>query len=190
MACSRPSSSSTQKILDLAVHIPSMPCGTSKTYDGMVRCIMWPEQFAEFGHLVQPDAILAMRAAIDRRPGSEETNLIINELIPLDDLATRFTSGILIRIDEAKHGESGLSLLQEIVRGYPGGKNLKLRLDLADGGSVELECPKTRLEVNPELRRRVEELLGPGHFQLIGAAPRPKSKPKNGRPESYRGRGR
>ena len=40
--------------------------------DGIVRCILWPEQFAEFGQLVEADAILAVRGAIDRRPGSEE----------------------------------------------------------------------------------------------------------------------
>ena len=37
--------------------------------DGIVRCIIWPEQFAEFGQLVKADAILAMRATVDRRPG-------------------------------------------------------------------------------------------------------------------------
>ena len=45
--------------------------------DGIVRCIIWPEQFAEFGELVKADAILAVRATIDRRPGGEEINLIV-----------------------------------------------------------------------------------------------------------------
>ena len=67
--------------------------------DGMMRCIVWPEDFANFGHLVEADAILAVRGAVDRRPGSEESNLIVNELIPLEDLAQRFTRGIVIRVD-------------------------------------------------------------------------------------------
>ena len=33
--------------------------------DGIVRCIIWPEQFAEFGHLVKADAIA--RSAGQRR---------------------------------------------------------------------------------------------------------------------------
>jgi DNA polymerase-3 subunit alpha len=41
--------------------------------DGVVRCIMWPEQFAEFGELVKSDSILAVRAAIDRRPGPRKS---------------------------------------------------------------------------------------------------------------------
>ncbi len=75
--------------------------------DGIMRCIMWPEQFAEFGELVEPDAILAIKGAVDRRPGAEEVNLIVNELIPLADLPGRFTSGISVRVREEEHGADG-----------------------------------------------------------------------------------
>ena len=50
--------------------------------DGMIRCILWPEQFVRFGELIQADAIRVVRGAIDKRPGSEEANLIVNEIHP------------------------------------------------------------------------------------------------------------
>jgi DNA polymerase-3 subunit alpha len=146
--------------------------------DGIVRCILWPEQFAEFGQLVKADAILAMKATIDRRPGSEEVNLIVGELIPLDELSARFTSGVVIRVREETHGVDVLAPLREIVRGYPGTKPLRLRLELSDGGCVVLDCTKSGVTIDPELRRRVDELLGPGNFRLVGAAPR--ATPPNG----------
>jgi DNA polymerase-3 subunit alpha len=149
--------------------------------DGIVRCIMWPEQFAEFGHLVKADATLALRASVDRRPGGDEINLIVNELIPLEELSSRFTSGVLIRVREDAHGEAVLSKLKEIVRGYPGDKPLKLRLDLADGGCVTIDCPKNSVTIDPELRRRVDELLGAGHFRLLAAARVPAPHVTNGR---------
>ena len=141
-------------------------------FDGLVRCILWPELFAEFGQLVEADAILAMRATIDRRPGSEEVNLIVQELIPLEELSARFTSGVIIRLLEDAHGPETLTALREIVRGYPGNKPLRLRLELAAGGCVTLDCPKSGVAIDPELRRRVDDLLGPGNFRLLGAAPR------------------
>jgi DNA polymerase-3 subunit alpha len=141
--------------------------------EGIVRCILWPEQFAEFGELVKTDAILALRATIDRRPGSEDVNLIVNELIPLDQLSARFTSGVVIRVREETHGPDVLPALREIVRGYPGPKPLRLRLELVDGGCVVLECAKSGVTIDAELRRRVEELLGAGNFRLVGATPRP-----------------
>jgi DNA polymerase-3 subunit alpha len=140
--------------------------------EGIVRCILWPEQFAEFGELVKPDAIVAIRAVIDRRPGAEEINLIVNELIPLDELSARFSNAVMIRVREDVHGADMLTPLREIVRGYPGNKPLRLRLELADGGNALLDC-KGSVAIDPELRRRVEELLGPGSFRIMGGAPKP-----------------
>jgi DNA polymerase-3 subunit alpha len=121
---------------------------------------------------VKADAILAVRATIDRRPGAEEINLIVQELIPLEELSSRFSNGVMIRVREETQGIEILTPLREIVRGYPGNKALKLRLELADGGSVTLECAKSAVSLDPELRRRVEDLLGPGSFRVMGAAPK------------------
>jgi DNA polymerase-3 subunit alpha len=145
--------------------------------EGSIRCILWPEQFAEFGQLVQPDAILAMRATVDKRPGSEEINLIIQELIPLGELSARYTSGVVIRVREDAQGEDTLSKLREIVRGYPGPKTLRLLLALADGGSVTIDCAKCGVALDPELRRRVDELLGAGNFKLVAAGARSATPP-------------
>jgi DNA polymerase-3 subunit alpha len=143
--------------------------------DGITRCIMWPEQFAEHGSMVQADAILAVRGKIDRRPGAEEVNVIVDELIPLADLAERYSSGVVIRVRESEHGQRGLEQLREILRGYPGSKKLKLRLDLASGAQVWLDSNWQGLDLNPELRRRVEDLLGPGSVAIQAARPTPKN---------------
>jgi DNA polymerase III subunit alpha len=150
--------------------------------DGIMRCIMWPEQFAEFGQHVVADAIVAIKGAVDRRPGAEEVNLIVNELIPLADLPARFTSGISVRVREEDHGIEALEKLREIVRGYPGPKPLKIHLSLTDGGGITLDCPKYNVAIDAELRRRIEDLLGPANFKFIPGgqrtAPPP---PQNGR---------
>jgi DNA polymerase-3 subunit alpha len=147
--------------------------------DGITRCIMWPEQFAEFGHLVEADAIVGIRGAIDRRPGADEVNLIVNELMPVADLSTRYTSGIVIRIDEAKHGIDHLPRLREIVRGYPGTKSLKLHLQLSDGVGVQFDAA-SGVDLDPELRRRVDDLLGTGQMTLVTAPPPRTPAPANG----------
>jgi len=137
--------------------------------EGIMRCILWPEDFARFGHLVEADRILAVRGAIDKRPGSEEANFIVNELIPLEDLSQRFTRGIVIRVDGQRHREKGLEALYEILRGYPGKCELQLVLCLEDQSRVVCQCDNLRIDLNPELRRRVDELLGPGHVRCIAA---------------------
>ena len=49
---------------------------------GILRTICWPEQFERFGEQLRPEAVLVVRGTLDKRPGSEEANLIVNELIP------------------------------------------------------------------------------------------------------------
>jgi DNA polymerase-3 subunit alpha len=135
---------------------------------GIMRCILWPEQFVEYGDLVQPDAILVAIGVIDKRPGSDEANLIVNELIPLDQLQSRYTRGVVIRLFEGTHGLRAVEQLHEILRGYPGKCELKLAIWLDDGRRVQSDC-KMRVEINGEMRDRVEELLGPGNFRLLPA---------------------
>lgn len=139
--------------------------------EGMMRCIVWPEQFATYEPLVKPDAIIVIRGAIDKRPGSEEANLIVNEIIALEDLASRCTRGVMIRVLEESHGPQKLELLHEVLRSYPGNCELQLLLCLADGSRVSCRCDKMRLSVNPEMQSRVDDLLGPGNVRLLTATP-------------------
>jgi DNA polymerase-3 subunit alpha len=147
---------------------------------GAIRCIIWPEQFAEFGQLVEPDATLVVRGAVDRRPGSEESNLIVNELIPLADLASRFTKGIVVRISEELHAERGLEDLHEILRGYPGSCELQLVICMSDGSRAFLKSDGMRVDLNAEMRSRVDALLGPGNVRLIAAPAAPSNPQRNG----------
>ena len=138
---------------------------------GAIRCILWPTEFATTGEQVQPDAIVVVRGLIDRRGGGDEANLIVNELIPLDQLNTRYTSGIRVQVDEGKHGAEKLGMVHEVVRGYPGGCELQIELLLLDGTRVFAKSNKLCVEVNSELRQRIDDLLGPGHFGLITTKP-------------------
>ncbi len=88
---------------------------------------------------------------------------------------------MLIRIDEAHHGPEKLQQLHEILRGYPGKAELQLMICLADGSKVSCQCSDFSIAINAEMRTRVDDLLGPGNFRLITAAPAVGTKNGNGR---------
>jgi len=136
---------------------------------GIMRCIVWPEQYAQFLELIQPDAILMVRGVVDKRPGSEEANLIVNELLRPEE-ATRHCKLLRIRLVEREHGQRGLEQLHEILRGYPGACPVQLHLCLADGTTVLSHSTKLRIDVCTPMRRRVDELLGPGHVRMFTSA--------------------
>ncbi len=148
--------------------------------DDLIRCICWPEQFVTYEEFIKPDAIVVIRGVVDKRPGSDEANLIVNEIIPLADLESRYTRGIKIRVSEEQHGLQKLQQLHEILRGYPGQSELQLEIYLADGHKVSMERSDLKITVNAEMRTRVDDLLGQGNFRLITAAPSVGAKNGNG----------
>ncbi|MDV6029254.1 MAG: DNA polymerase III subunit alpha [Phycisphaera sp. RhM] len=139
---------------------------------GAIRCILWPRGFADHGEKVIPDAVVLAKGKVDRRGGGDEANLIIDELIPLDDLDNRYTHGMRIRLDEAKHDGQTISRLREIVRGYPGNQELLFSMKLAEGELVHLKADKFKVQVTPEMRSRIDDLLGSGNYRLMMSKPR------------------
>jgi DNA polymerase-3 subunit alpha len=138
---------------------------------GLMRCILWPEEYSQHGTKVQPDAILLARGVVDRRPGSEETNFVVNELISLEEAASRFTRGVMIRIQEERHTADDVTRLREILRGYPGSCDVQFQVTLADGSRIYLKTDQLRIALGAEMRERVEALLGPGALRLLSSPP-------------------
>ncbi len=128
-------------------------------------------RFVDMATKVQPDAVVIAKGKCDRRGGGDEANLIIDELIPIDDLDTRYTHGIRIRLDEHEHDAATMNRLREILRGYPGSKELLFSMSLNEGEQVHLKSARFRVEVNNELRNRVDDLLGKGHYKLLMSRP-------------------
>jgi DNA polymerase-3 subunit alpha len=95
----------------------------------------------------------------------------VNKLIPLDQLDSLYTSGVMIRVDEELHGAEKLNQVREVVRGYPGGCELQIVLSLRDGTRVFMRSNKLRVAVNNELRQRIDDLLGTGYYGLITSKP-------------------
>jgi len=157
--------------------------------DGIIRCIAWPEDYLKYGELIQHDAVLVIRGAIDRRGGGDEANLVVNEVIPLGELDSRYTSGMIVCIDESDGDISTLKQLYEIVRGYPGSRDVLFHVKLNDGSRVRLKSNKVRVDITPELRNRVDDLLGPGRLQMIISPPTLSNGKRNGKRRNGAARG-
>lgn len=140
---------------------------------GSIRSILWPEDYARCGQLVQTDTVLLARGTIEKRLGSDEATFIVKELLPLDGAEERFARGITIYLDERVHGPEHVQALYEVLRGYPGRFPLQLVLDIADGRRVVCACEGTKIDLHEEMRRRVTELLGAGALRIEVAPPVP-----------------
>ena len=141
--------------------------------DGIMPCILWPEQFADVRRTwSKPTRSWRSAAAIDRRPGSEETNLIVNELIPLERLASPRHEGNCSACSRGIAWRRGAEQLRKLITEFPGNAELQLLLNFADGTRLYIRSDSLQVELNTELRERIERLLGPGNFRAITASDR------------------
>ncbi|MEM7782366.1 MAG: DNA polymerase III subunit alpha [Planctomycetota bacterium] len=133
--------------------------------DGAIRCILWPQDFARQGSAVIADAVVVLQGRLDYR-GGDEANLIVDKVIPIDQLDESLTHGMKIIIDQTVLGEAGLKNAYEILRGYPGNRELKLEVILEDGMRVEMTSRK-KIEINDQLTRRLTDLLGKTSVEML-----------------------
>ncbi|MGB1925171.1 MAG: OB-fold nucleic acid binding domain-containing protein, partial [Rubripirellula sp.] len=138
---------------------------------GSIRCIVWPKSFVDCGERVIADAIVLAKGKIDRRGGGDEANLIVDELIPLEELDTRYTHGMRIKLEEQTHDKETLTRLREILRGYPGKQEMLFSMQMSEGEVVHMKSEKYRVEISRELRGRIDDLLGEGHYKLMMSRP-------------------
>ncbi len=138
--------------------------------DGMIRCIQWPSEFAVQGHLIQSDAVVVIQGTVDKR-GGDDANLIVEKVIPLEQLESSFTTGIAIRIRHDDQDHKRIRDVYEIVRGYPGNRKLQLQVELPDGVVVKLESHRMKVDIQPELCRRLREYLGENALEMLVAPP-------------------
>jgi DNA polymerase-3 subunit alpha len=130
--------------------------------DGLVRTICWPEDYARLGEFIQPDAVVVVSGSVDRRAGSEETNLIVNELLPIAGIWQKPVRSVTLKLTEPMHDTATLDRLAEIVRRHPGQTPLRFVLELVDGRRVLLEADRDKIGWSQQFLAEVVELLGPG----------------------------
>lgn len=143
--------------------------------EGNARCILWPDGYATQGEQIVAEAIVVIRATVDKRGGGDEVNLIVNEVIPIAEASTRFTAGMRIHLSEERHPVDTLPRLTEILRGYPGKMEVQLALELVGGEIVHIKSRKHKVEITPELRTRLDDLLGDESHRLIITPPQVKN---------------
>lgn len=142
--------------------------------DGFVRSICWPDGMEKYGDMIQPDSVVLVRGKVDKR-GEDEVNFIVDEMIPIADADTKFTTGIHIMYDQDKHKPELINKIREVLRGYPGPRDVLFAIRLETGETVHVKSSKQRVAINPELRTRLDDLLGEDSHKLLMTKPKMKS---------------
>ncbi|GDY10512.1 DNA-directed DNA polymerase [Planctomycetia bacterium] len=141
---------------------------------GIVRCIMWPEDYARLGDKVQPEAVVFLKGKVDRREGTRELNVIVNQLLTVEEADKNFTTQIAINFKRGLHGEREMTRTKQILENHPGKTDVILIVDTPDQNDPSqhfrfvLSTPSQfKVSCNADLQSSLNDLLGREHIQLI-----------------------
>jgi DNA polymerase-3 subunit alpha len=148
-----------------------------ETPEGVVRCIMWPEDYAKQGESVKPEQVGYVRGRVDRR--GREPNVIVNRLYTLEEAVNEFTTQVAIKFQRGLHTEEDMLRVRQVLGSHPGPVDVVVVIDSADerDPSVRrrffLALPNTlRVTCCNPLRGELQSILGEEHVRFHSAPPK------------------
>jgi len=139
---------------------------------GIVRRILWPEDYARLGEKVQPEAVVFLKGKVDRR--SREPNLIVNQLFTVEEADKNFTTQLAINFTRGLHGGRVMTRTKQILESHPGKTDVILIVDTPDPADPSqhfrylLSTPsQLKVSCSADLQSALHETLGREHIQLI-----------------------
>ena len=137
---------------------------------GVVRCIMWPEDYARLGEKVELEQLRFIRGKVDKR--SREPNVIVDAMWTLEEVEKEFTRQVLIKFRKGLHDIRVIERVRDIIQKTPGRAEVLLVVEgIGNGDARYRYITKSPLEqkisVNRELRRELAETVGEANIKFV-----------------------
>ena len=154
--------------------------------EGSISAIIFPEPFAEYGHLIQEDATV-MVGGIMMEEDSGDLKFQVLEIFPLDQAASLFCERVSLHLPEMGVNDPVMGALKEAITEFRGNTPLNLCIEFVDGPKIFINSDHD-YKVRPcaELEHRIEHAIGEG-LVYIAAKPDPLRNPPKERKWGKRG---
>ncbi|MCS6808470.1 MAG: DNA polymerase III subunit alpha [Bacteroidota bacterium] len=86
-------------------------------FSGKAECILWSEAYARFRSCLVEDAVIVVSGKID---GSDSLKIVVDEIIPISEAATRFVKGVKIVTSRQRNTPEHIRQALRVVEQYPG----------------------------------------------------------------------
>lgn len=148
--------------------------------EGVVRCIMWPDEFARIGHKVVADTLCFIKGKVEKR--GREPNVTINQLYTVEEAEAEFTRQVAVRLQRGLHSSDDMIRARDVMQRFPGRTDVVLVVDTVEesesnpDGSQKVRyilSPPASLKVKPssEFREAMHAAIGEANFHFV-APPR------------------
>jgi len=153
---------------------------------GVVRCIMWPDDYANAGEKVVADTIVLIKGRVDSR--GREPNVIVNRLMTMSDAEKEFTKQIAVIFKKGYHSEAEMQRVKDLLSRHPGKTPIVIAVETTeekqtvgeDGGPISVPTGRrlraflsTPISVSarPELKTELAAILGEKGFRFLASPP-------------------
>ncbi len=143
---------------------------------GVVRCILWPDDFARYQEMVVAEEICILQGRVDRR--GREPNIIVNKLMTVEAAQKQMTQHLAIKFRQGYHTESDMKKVRQLLDRYPGQTNVILIVETPDQENPEyhnrytLSSPALTVSVSPRLREELTQLIGETNYRIHVSVPK------------------
>ena len=139
--------------------------------DGIVRCIIWPEQFSKYEEWIKSEKICYVSGRIDRR--GREPNVIVDRIMSLEDADNEYTQQVAVKFQRGLHSEADMTRVRDILSRFPGRIEVVVVVDSAHeetpGKPMRylLKTPAAlRVSCSSELQTALRDVLGEEHLRF------------------------
>jgi DNA polymerase III subunit alpha len=138
--------------------------------EGSLAVTLFANQLQQFGHLLIDEAVVLVKGQVRER--GSEIELTVEEIVPLDKLASRSPAGVDLTLDPAL-SQSKMLKLRDLLTEHPGDVPVTLEMQFPDKVVRIATEARYKIQLNPKLVSSIEGLLGEGsvreRFQASGA---------------------
>ncbi|MFH1215296.1 MAG: DNA polymerase III subunit alpha [Pseudomonadota bacterium] len=147
-----------------------------------VEVIVFPQTFAEFGHLLVDDTPLVIQGLLQKE--EEEgggAKILADTIDPLSDALKKYTAGARIMLNSERVNRKILEDLKKVIHRHHGPCPVSLTLHFNKRGEADIDIPED-LSINPcrDFSREVDGVLGYKGIQFTKKQAEPAAR-KNGK---------
>lgn len=126
---------------------------------GVVRCIIWPEEYARLGDKVSSEVVRVVHGRVDRR--GREPNIIINQMWTLEEAEKTFAKLLVLSFIQGRHTPHDLQSVAELLRSHPG--KTEVLVEIVTGAKqhwIPTRPLDSRISATRELLEALKRQLG------------------------------
>jgi len=137
---------------------------------GEVEVTVFPKVLETAFSLLAEDRLLGLSVSSGKRNGKQ--NLVAEGIFPLDELTRHARISVAVTLKETEVDRDRLAKLTVLLKEHTGEAPLVVRIE-DEGGTLEVAAGRTYgVNPTPELKKRLEELLGPDRVLFHGTGRR------------------